>query len=62
VAENENEEENENEDENSERDERDENSENESKQYRNRLSIDTKTNDAKSKDALNRLHFMKLKS
>jgi hypothetical protein len=30
--------------------------------YRNRLSINTKTDDAKSKDVLNRLHFMKLKS
>ncbi len=32
------------------------------KQYQNRLSIDTKTDDAKSKDALNRLRFIKLKS
>ncbi len=40
----------------------DENDENEGKQYRNRLSIDTKTDDAKSEDALNRLRFMRLKS
>jgi hypothetical protein len=39
----------------------DENDENGGKQYRNRLSVDTKTDDAKSEDALNRLHFMKLK-
>jgi hypothetical protein len=40
----------------------DEDDENESKQYSNRLSLDTKTNDAKSKDDVNRLHFMRLKS
>jgi hypothetical protein len=39
-----------------------ENDEIENKQYRNRLSVDTKINDAKSEDALNRLRFMKLKS
>jgi hypothetical protein len=39
-----------------------ENDEIEDKQYRNRLSIDTKTDDAKSKNALNRLRFIKLKS
>ncbi len=46
--------ENENENEN-------ENDENEDKQYRNRFSINIKTDDAKSKDVVNRLHFMKLK-
>jgi hypothetical protein len=34
----------------------------EDKQHRNKLSINTKTDDAKSKDALNRLRFIKLKS
>jgi hypothetical protein len=33
----------------------------EDKQYRKRLSIDTKTDDAKCKDVVNRLRFMKLK-
>ncbi len=47
--------ENENEDEN-------ENDENEDNQYRNKLSINTKTDDAKSEDVLNRLRFMRLKS
>jgi hypothetical protein len=41
---------------------KDENDENEDKQYQNKLSRDTKTDDAKSKDAVNRLHFMRLKS
>ncbi len=54
-SESENESEHENEDE-------DENDEIENKQHRNRLSIDTKTNDAKCKDVVNRLHFMRLKS
>jgi hypothetical protein len=49
-------------DERNEKDEKNENDENESKQYRNRLNINTKTDDAKSEDVLNRLHFMKLKS
>jgi hypothetical protein len=31
------------------------------KQYLNRLSLDTKTGGAKSKDGVNRLHFIKLK-
>ncbi len=39
-----------------------ENDEDEGKQYSNRLSIDTKTDDAKSKDDVNRLYFMRLKS
>jgi hypothetical protein len=39
-----------------------ENDENEDKQYLNRLSRDTKTDDAKCKNDVNRLHFMKLKS
>jgi lipopolysaccharide export system protein LptC len=55
VTENENEDENRNEDEN-------ENDEIEDKQYQNRLSVNTKTDDAKSEDAVNRLRFMKLKS
>jgi hypothetical protein len=40
----------------------DENDEIEDKQYRNRLNVDTKIDDAKSEDALNRLRFMRLKS
>jgi hypothetical protein len=31
------------------------------KQYLNKLNLDIKTNDAKSKDNVNRLHFIKLK-
>jgi hypothetical protein len=38
-----------------------EDDENENKQYQNRLSINTKTNDAKCEDVVNRLYFMKLK-
>jgi ribosomal protein L12E/L44/L45/RPP1/RPP2 len=38
-----------------------ENDEDEDKQYRNRLSIDTKTDDAKCEDVVNRLRFIKLK-
>jgi hypothetical protein len=57
----ENEDENEDETE-SESDHEDENDEDENKQYSNRLSIDTKTDDVKSKDDVNRLHFMRLKS
>jgi hypothetical protein len=54
----------EDEDENEDGDERneDENDEIGNKQYRNRLSLDTKTDDAKCENDLNRLHFMKLKS
>jgi hypothetical protein len=44
-----------------ESDNENENDEIESKQHRNRLSIDIKTDDVKSKDALNRLRFKKLK-
>jgi hypothetical protein len=67
VTENENENENEKDerDEKNERDERDEdeNDEIENKQHcRKRLSRYTKTDDAKSEDVVNRLHFMKLKS
>jgi hypothetical protein len=40
----------------------DENDEIENKQYRNRLSVNTKINDAKNENVLNRLRFMKLKS
>jgi hypothetical protein len=60
-AEDENEDEDETESESDHENENDEN-ENENKQYSNRLSIDTKTNDAKSKNDVNRLHFMRLKS
>jgi hypothetical protein len=57
-AEDEDETENENDHENGDENENDEN---ESKQYRDRLSVSTKTDDAKCKNAVNRLHFMKLK-
>jgi hypothetical protein len=56
--------ENENENEN-EKNERDENEDDEieDKQHcRKRLNRYTKTDDAKSEDVVNRLHFMKLKS
>ncbi len=52
----------ENEDENENEEDEDENDEIEDKQYRKKLSLDTKTDDAKCEDDLNRLHFMKLKS
>ncbi len=39
-----------------------ENENDEDKQYRNRLNVDITTDDVKSEDALNRLHFIKLKS
>jgi U3 small nucleolar RNA-associated protein 14 len=58
----ENESESESENEGESEGEKDEDDEIESKQHRNRLSIDTKTDDAKSKDVLNRLRFIKLKS
>jgi hypothetical protein len=54
----------ENEDENEDENEKNENEndENEDKQYRIKLSINIKTNDDKSEDVLNRLHFMKFES
>jgi uncharacterized membrane protein len=55
-AKNENESDNENENENE-----NENDENENKQYRNKFNINIKINDAKCKNDVNRLHFMKLK-
>jgi hypothetical protein len=57
--------ENENEDERDEKNEKNENEndEIENKQHcRKRLSRYTKTDDAKSENVVNRLHFMKLKS
>jgi hypothetical protein len=54
-----------NEDENEdeiENDHENENDEIRSKQHSNRFSINTKTNDAKCEDIVNRLHFMRLKS
>jgi hypothetical protein len=55
--ENENEKETEN-----ENDRENEDDEIENKQYQNRFNTDTKINDVKDKNAVNRLHFMKLKS